>query len=79
MAKYQVLRPIEHDQKLFLPQGAPSPAAARSVSHGHEIAVDASGVIELSEQQAAAFANGQVALIPEAQGRGGAEPRKSKS
>jgi hypothetical protein len=56
MAKYKVVRPIEHNNTLYLPAGE-----ARSASHG-DIAVDSSGTIELSVQEAAHFTSGQ--LVP---------------
>ncbi len=58
--KYKVLRPIEHDQKLYLPDGAPAVEKARSAGNGQEIPVDASGVIELEERQARLLPEGRV-------------------
>jgi hypothetical protein len=54
MARYGVLRPIEHNLKLYIP------AIATSAANGNEIPVDASGWIELSEQEASRFVHGQI-------------------
>lgn len=66
MARYEVLRPIEHDQKLYLPKGTKvETEKVASAGHGREIDHDTSGMIELEEKQAKALTEGQVALIPE--------------
>ncbi len=62
MPKYRVLRPIEHNQKLYLPEMADALPTAKSAGHGGDIPADASGVIELSEKEAAALTDGQIAL-----------------
>jgi hypothetical protein len=54
MARYRVVRPIEHNQKLYVP------ATAVSAGSGAEIVVDASGFVELSDQEAAQLTQGQV-------------------
>jgi hypothetical protein len=54
MPKYKVLRPIEYNQKLYVP------STALSAGSGAEIQVDASGVIQLSDQEASQFALGQI-------------------
>ncbi len=86
MPKYQVLRPIEHNQVLYLPKGEVQGQESRvqgkdlstldsqlstlptvkSVSHGRDIPVNPSGVIELTEQEAAPFDMGQIAKVAEA-------------
>jgi len=66
MAKYKVLRPIEHNNKLYLPAGEAITGTAKSASHGGDISVDSSGTIELTAQEAARFTNGQ--LAPPARG-----------
>jgi len=66
MAKYKVVRPIEHNNKLYLPAGEATTGTAKSASHGGNVPVDNSGTIELTAQEAAGFTNGQ--LAPLAQG-----------
>lgn len=63
MPKYKVLRPIEHNQTLYLPKEVPAPSTVKSAGHGQEIQVDASGAIELDGEQAQALVNGQTALV----------------
>jgi hypothetical protein len=60
MAKYKILRPVEHDRKLYVPATAPSAA------DGTEIEVDASGSIELSDAEASQLTQGQIQPLPEA-------------
>lgn len=62
MPKYKVLRPIEHNQELYLPEVPDALPTTRSLGHGQEIRVNASGVIELSEIEAAALDLGQIPL-----------------
>ena len=57
MAKYKVLRALEHgtgaaDQKLYLPAGSESPGTVNSVGHGRDIPVDVSGEVDLTAAQA---------------------------
>ncbi len=76
MPKYQVLRPIEHDQKLYLPADHPEkPETAASVSHGRPVPVDSTGMIEVTEQEAAGFdpLMGQIQKVEER-----VEPKKKK-
>ncbi len=100
MPKYNVLRPIEHDQVLYLPKmvagdastslsalslskGTPAIIAGgdtgatvvKSVSHGRDIPVNPSGVIELTEQEAAPFDMGQVERVAESRSQGVKESR----
>jgi len=63
MPKYKVAMAIEHNQTLYLPKTANAPVSAKSVSHGKDIPVDASGTIELSEAEAANFRDGQIAPL----------------
>jgi hypothetical protein len=63
--KYKVLRPIEHNQKLYLPETKNALEKVKSVGHGQEIPVDASGVIDLNEKEAQSLAGGQIESIPE--------------
>ena len=65
MAKYKVLRPIEHDQKLYLPEMPDALPTVKSAGHGGDIPVDASGIIELSEPESAALVDGQIIPVDE--------------
>ena len=65
MPKFKVLRPIEHNQKLYVPEGQPAPEKVKSFGGGQEIGVDAGGFIELSDKEAAALTAGQVEPAPE--------------
>ncbi len=72
MPKYRVLRSLEHNGRLHLPEKAAdetAPEKATSAGHGGEIPVDGSGSIELAEKEAApllargiveAMTNGQI-------------------
>jgi len=66
MAKYLVLRPIEHgvggESKLYLPKGLAGPEKPFSGSKGEPIAVDRSGIIELSDEAAGKLQQGQIPL-----------------
>lgn len=64
MPKYKIVKPIEHNQTLYLPETTAAPANAKSASHGKEIPVDTSGTIELDEAQASSFRHGQIAELP---------------
>ncbi|HUI42087.1 MAG TPA: hypothetical protein VL523_08970 [Terriglobia bacterium] len=70
MPKYKVLRPIEHNQTLYLPKDASAPSKAKSAGHGQEIQVDVSGTIELDSEQAQILVHGQTALVSESSGAG---------
>ncbi|HEV2425880.1 MAG TPA: hypothetical protein VGZ29_13710 [Terriglobia bacterium] len=61
MAKFTVLRPIEHNQILYVPQGAAGAARTKSAGNGGDIPVDASGAIELDAAAAETFTGSQVA------------------
>jgi hypothetical protein len=65
MPTYRVLRPLEHNLKLYLPQVADALPTVKSAGNGSDIPVDAGGVIELSEKEAAALDLGQIEPIPE--------------
>ena len=60
MAKYKIIRPVEHNRKLYVPATTPSAA------DGTEIEVDASGSIELSDQEASQLTQGQIQAFPDA-------------
>jgi hypothetical protein len=62
MPKYSVLTPIEKNNVMHVPEGATKEKLMPSVSHGRPIPVDASGFIELSEEDAAHLIHGQVPL-----------------
>jgi hypothetical protein len=62
MAKFKVLRPIEHNLKLYLPELPDALPTAKSAGHGGDIPLDASGTIELEELAAAALIDGQIPL-----------------
>jgi hypothetical protein len=55
MPKYEVVQPIETNGTLFVPLSHTAPKTAKSFSHGRDIPVDASGLIELTEEEAAAI------------------------
>lgn len=63
MAKFRVLRPIEYSGKVYLPEAAGDTSISKSAGNGRDIPVDASGVIELSESQAAKLTFGQIEPI----------------
>ncbi len=62
MARYKVLRPIEHNQKLYLPEVTDALPSVKSAGNGRDISVEASGIIELSEQEAVELVDGQIPL-----------------
>ncbi len=67
-ARFKVLRAIELDGKLYFLNpniGVTPPAKAKSACNGADIAVDASGVIELTDQQASEMTLGQIEPIRE--------------
>jgi hypothetical protein len=80
MPKYQVLQPIEKNNVIYVAQGAATGKLLPSASHGKLIPVDASGEIELTEEEAGTLIHGQVPLN---QGKpdpiGGAEAREKKA
>lgn len=64
MSKYQVLQPIEKNNVLYVSKGGLAATKQMpSGSHGKLIPVDASGEIELSEEEAAVMVNGQLPLF----------------
>ena len=79
MPKYEVLTPIEHDGTLYLPAQKDAPKTLPGAGHPGLRPVDASGQIELAEEQAAPMIYGQVPLF---QGKpdpiGGAQYRAKK-
>jgi len=80
MAKYQVLQPIEKDNVIYIAKSAGAVKSLPSACHGKLIPVDASGEIELTEEEASLLIHGQVPLF---QGQpdpmGGAEAREKKA
>jgi len=80
MPKYQVLQPIEKSNVLYVPKGSAAAKLLPSACHGKLIPVDASGEIELSEEEAGILITGQVPLF---QGKpdpiGGTEIRENKA
>jgi len=60
MPKYRVLRPIEHNLKLYLPEVPDALPTAKSAGHGQDIPVNGSGIIELSDDEAAGLNLGQI-------------------
>ena len=70
MPKYKVLRPIEHNEKLYVPDSLTDVLVkVHSSGHGREITVDKSGVIELTSAEAAAMTLGQIEPIPAKPGK----------
>ncbi len=80
MPKYLVLQPIEKNNVLYVPSGAMGPKQLPSGGHGKPIPVNASGEIELTEEEASALIHGQVPLF---EGKpdpiGGAAAREKKA
>lgn len=80
MPKYQVLQPIEKSNVLYVPKGSAAAKLLPSACHGKLIPVDASGEIELTEEEASILIYGQVPLF---QGKpdpiGGGEVREKKA
>lgn len=63
MPKFKVLTPLEHNQKRYLPQTDSAPETVKSSGHGLDIPVDASGVIDLSEEDAGKLPPGTVEAV----------------
>jgi hypothetical protein len=61
--KCKVLRPIELDGVLYLPEGSPVPKKPKSAGNGLDVKVDVSGFINLTSAQAAEMTQGQIAPI----------------
>lgn len=61
--RYEVLRVIEYNGKLYVPAPSEGPVSVRSAGNGSEIPVDRTGVIELTDQQAKQMTLDQVAPI----------------
>jgi len=62
MPTFKVLRPIEHNHTLYVPSDFGAPEKLPSGAHGGLVPVNASGVIELSECEAAELILGQIPL-----------------
>jgi hypothetical protein len=79
MPKYQVLQPIEKSNVMYVPSGTAAKMLC-SACHGKLIPVDASGEIELTEEEAGILVYGQVPMF---QGKpdpiGGAEIREQRA
>lgn len=65
VAKFKVLRPIEYSGKLYLHPTSEAPKFVKSAGNGSDIPVDASGIVDLTEEQAAWFTLGQIAPLPD--------------
>jgi len=80
MPRYEVLQPIEKNNVIYVAKGVGAPKLSPSGCHGKLIPVDASGEIELTEEEAGTLTCGQVPLF---QGKpdpiGGAEVREKKA
>ena len=67
MAKFKVLRPIEVGGILYVPDpdiGVTPAAKAKSCANGADVPVDSTGVIDLTNEQAAQMRDGQIAALP---------------
>lgn len=64
MAKFKVLRPIELEGTLYLPEGSEPPKKPKSCGNGVAVNTDMSGVIELEPETAALMTLGQIAPVP---------------
>jgi hypothetical protein len=63
MAQYQVLKPIEKNCVHYVPKGHKGPKTVLSMSHGKPIPVDASGTIELTDDEALEMTGGQIPMV----------------
>ncbi len=80
MPKYQVLQPIEKKNVLYVPGGTVGPKELPSAGHGKPIPVEASGEIELTEDEACVLIYGQVPLFDgKPDPIGGAEAREKRA
>src|SRR5208282_45738 len=80
MPKYQVLQPIEKNNVMYVAKGAAAAKVLPSACHGKLIPVDASGEIELTEDEASVMIYGQVPLFQgKADPIGGAEVRATRA
>jgi hypothetical protein len=62
-AQFKVLRPIELNGVLYLPEGTPAPKKPKSAGNGADVKVDVSGIIDLTPEQAAEMTLGQVKAV----------------
>jgi hypothetical protein len=80
MPEYLVLQPIEKNNVVYVPKDAVTAKSLPSACHGKLIPVNASGAIELTEEEAHLLINGQVPLF---HGKpdpvGGAEAREKQA
>jgi hypothetical protein len=80
MPKYEVLQAIEKNNVVFVPRGAGTTKLVASACHGKLIPVDASGEIELTEEEANVLVHGQVPLFQNKPDPiGGAKARAKKA
>ncbi len=80
MPKFQVLQPIEKNNVMYVPIASSGPKQLPSACHGKLIPVDASGEIELTEDEASILVYGQVPLFQGKPDRiGGSEIREKKA
>ena len=80
MPKYQVLQPIEKNGVTYVPKDASAAKLLPSACHGKLIPVDATGEIELTEEEASILTHGQVPLFQaKPDPIGGAEAREKKA
>ncbi len=63
MPQYQVLHPIEHNGRLYLPAGHEAADTTRSAGNGSTIPADTTGVIELTPAETAALTGQQLRAI----------------
>jgi|ERR1035437_8993784 hypothetical protein len=80
MPKYVVLQPIEKNNVMYVPKGTETAKLFPSACHGKLIPVDASGEIDLTDEESSLLVYGQVPMF---QGQpdpiGGQELREAKS
>jgi hypothetical protein len=80
MPKYQVLQSVEKNNVMYVAKGAAPAKLLPSAFHGKLIPVDATGEIDLTEEEAGVLIYGQVPLF---QGKpdpiGGTEAREKKT
>jgi hypothetical protein len=71
MPTYKVLRTIEHESVIYLPEqfAATAPKTLSSGTHGKQLPVDVSGRIVLSEEEAARLEADRYGQIPTDNGK----------
>ena len=63
MSKFQVLQAIEKNNVMYVPSAAHGPKQVPSACHGKLIPADASGEIDLTEEEAVILVHGQVPMF----------------